>query len=98
MVVLKWWAKATSCYCKSIVSFTIHFILDEATSAMDIETQRLLINNLHEYAQINKCTIVMIAHRFDSLRLCDRIVHLRDGAVVNVNIPYDELIKPSFQL
>ncbi len=49
-------------------------ILDEATSALDSETENAFIDalrNLH-----GKTAILMIAHRQESLRYCDRIIQL----------------------
>ena len=49
-------------------------ILDEATSALDGETENAFIDalrNLH-----GKTAILMIAHRQESLRYCDRIVKI----------------------
>ena len=49
-------------------------ILDEATSALDSETENAFIDalrNLH-----GKTAILMIAHRQESLRYCDRIVKI----------------------
>jgi ABC-type multidrug transport system fused ATPase/permease subunit len=54
-------------------------ILDEATNAIDIPGERLLLKRLA--ALKPRPTIVMIAHRAESLDLCDRVVVLKDGGL-----------------
>lgn len=57
--------------------------LDEATSALDIETEKEILASLNEIAK--EKTVVMIAHRLNTLEACDRILELRDGVVVSLN-------------
>jgi len=55
-------------------------IFDEATSGLDLETERDLtaaIERLH-----GSVTMVIVAHRLDTLRKCDRLVRFERGAVV----------------
>jgi len=54
-------------------------ILDEATSALDNLTEQAVmeaINNLH-----NNITIILIAHRLSTVRLCDHILLLEKGEI-----------------
>lgn len=54
-------------------------ILDEATSALDNLTEQAVmeaINNLH-----NDITIILIAHRLSTVRLCDQIILLEKGEI-----------------
>jgi ATP-binding cassette subfamily C protein len=52
-------------------------ILDEATNAIDVATERTLIDNILNLAP--RPTILMIAHRSESLERCDRVLMLADG-------------------
>jgi ATP-binding cassette subfamily C protein len=54
-------------------------VLDEATSAVDVPGERLIIQNLLTLSP--RPTIVMIAHRSESLALCDRILWLENGSL-----------------
>jgi ABC-type multidrug transport system fused ATPase/permease subunit len=54
-------------------------ILDEATNAVDVRGERLLLTRL--LALTPRPTIVMIAHRAESLSLCDRVITLKDGGL-----------------
>jgi ATP-binding cassette, subfamily C, bacterial len=58
------------------------FILDEATSAVDVETERGMLERLR--AAFSMSMIVIIAHRAESLSLCDRVFTLVDGRLVGV--------------
>lgn len=63
-------------------------ILDEATSALDGITEKLIMEAIHEFS--GKKTIIMVAHRLSTLRICDDIYILSCGAVVG-NGCYDDL-------
>lgn len=55
-------------------------ILDEATNAIDIVAERALLGRLA--ALDPRPTIVMVAHRPETLEVCQRILTLRDGRLV----------------
>lgn len=54
-------------------------ILDEATSSVDTETERIIQRNLNQL--VAGKTALIIAHRLSTLRQADRILVLREGAV-----------------
>ncbi len=54
-------------------------ILDEATSAVDTETERTIQKNLNQL--VAGKTALIIAHRLSTLRQADRILVLRDGQI-----------------
>ena len=54
-------------------------ILDEATSALDNKTEDKVLNSM--YKKKNK-TGVMISHKLSSLRFCDKIYELKNGALI----------------
>lgn len=56
-------------------------ILDEATSALDSETESRVMDSIKSLA--GKKTIIMIAHRTQTLSQCDRIFMLDQGRVVS---------------
>lgn len=55
-------------------------LLDDATSALDLETERKILSSLsNEYAEK---TLVIAAHRAASVQFCDEIIYLEDGKIV----------------
>jgi len=60
-------------------------ILDEATSAVDYETEVIIQNNLAEMAHGR--TVIIVAHRLTSVRNCHRIIAIEDGRIVEDGPP-----------
>lgn len=55
-------------------------ILDEATSALDSKSENLIAKALDEL--MKKRTTIVIAHRLSTIKKMDRIIVLKDGAIV----------------
>jgi ATP-binding cassette subfamily B protein len=53
---------------------------DEATSALDANTERTIVDNLHEFFQGR--TAVLIAHRLSTVMNADQIVVLEKGRII----------------
>ena len=56
-------------------------IFDEATSALDLKTENEVTEMLKEFK--GRKTIIAIAHRLSTLKMCDRIVYLKNGEIVD---------------
>ena len=56
-------------------------ILDEPTAALDVHTERRVLDNLGAWAQDGKI-IFLITHRLATIRQADQILLLEDGTVV----------------
>ncbi len=57
-------------------------VFDEATSALDVHTEKRVFEALHAIAR--ERTLVMIAHRLETVAKADRVVVLEGGRVTNV--------------
>ena len=55
-------------------------VFDEATSNLDAESEKLIQDAIFKIAK-NK-TIIIIAHRLSTIKMCDKIVVVEDGRVV----------------
>ncbi len=63
-------------------------IMDESTSALDGITESEIVRTLESLK--GRVTLIVIAHRHSTVRLCDRVVLLDQGRVVDSG-SYDEL-------
>jgi ATP-binding cassette, subfamily C, bacterial len=68
------------CLARAVLRRPLLFVLDEATSAIDVAMERKIIKAM--LAIRPRPTIVMIAHRDQSLADCDRLLRLQGGRAV----------------
>jgi ATP-binding cassette subfamily B protein len=66
-------------------------ILDEATAAMDTQTEKLISQAIDSLAK-NRTTIT-IAHRLSTLKNCDYIIAVEDGEIAEMGTPAELLAK-----
>ncbi|MEZ5212944.1 ABC transporter ATP-binding protein [Gordonia sp. (in: high G+C Gram-positive bacteria)] len=65
-------------------------LLDEATSALDVENEANVVAAVEELR--TQATVLIIAHRLDTIAAADRIVALDDDGRVQAQGTHDELI------
>ena len=75
---------------RAIVHQPTHFILDEPTSAMDMNAENLFINQIGSVLQHS--TMLIVTHRMPLLNLVDRIIVMNDGQIVEDG-PKEEVIQ-----
>jgi ATP-binding cassette subfamily B protein len=63
-------------------------ILDEATSALDVKTEESIVKVIAELER--SMTIVVIAHRFSSLKFCDRVYEIREKLLFDVTETFNK--------
>ncbi len=76
------------CLARSLIRKPRLLIMDEATSAIDFETEFRIFENLKE----TKCCIIMISHRLSTIKKLDRIFFIDDGTVIDSG-KHEELIE-----
>lgn len=74
---------------RAIAKETPILILDDSTSALDMETEQEIHKNLE---QVKNATKIIIGHRISAVRNADEILILRDGEIVERG-SHDELMK-----
>jgi ATP-binding cassette subfamily C protein len=52
-------------------------VLDEATNALDVDTEARVLRNIREHYP--KLTILIVAHRESATALADRVIAMREG-------------------
>ena len=55
-------------------------IIDEGTSALDMETEKKIMNSLLSEENM---TLILVAHRLDTLKSCDNVFLLGNGKILN---------------
>ena len=60
-------------------------VMDEATSSLDSDTEKKIINTIINLK--NKPTIIMIAHKFNTLLNCNRIIQIDNGKIIKEGSP-----------
>ena len=55
-------------------------IFDEATSSLDENTEKNIMNAINKFSRLK--TIIIIAHRTNTLKKCDNIIIIENGSIV----------------
>lgn len=64
-------------------------ILDEATSSLDNNTEKKVMDAIYKIT--DDITVIIIAHRLNTIKNCDKILKLEDGKFIR-EIKYEEII------
>ena len=65
---------------RAVFSESPILLLDEVTSALDMETEKRLLNNLRE---MTDRTVVIVTHRPAALEICDRVIEFTEKALAD---------------
>lgn len=77
-------------FARAVVRNPRLFVLDEATSSIDTETEKIIQDAIHKVLQGR--TSFVIAHRLSTIRNADKILVIRDGKITEAG-NHKELIK-----
>jgi len=77
------------CLARALLRNSKILVLDEATAAVDLETDDLIQNTIR--SSFKEATTFTIAHRLNTIMDSNRIIVLDQGSVVQIGTP-DELI------
>lgn len=72
-------------------------VLDEATNALDVQTESIVLKEIKNVTKDR--TIILITHRLNSVKDCDKIIYLEKGEIKQVG-KFEEFdkIKNNFEL
>lgn len=77
------------CLARALLRKTKVLVLDEATAAVDLETDDLIQKTIR--TEFNDCTILTIAHRLNTIMDSDRVIVLDKGEISEFASPRDLL-------
>lgn len=66
-------------------------VLDEATSSLDTESERIIQNTLKKFGKLGK-TMIVIAHRLSTVAAADKIMVMKNGKIIEEGT-HHELLK-----
>ena len=72
---------------RAIIKSPEILLFDDCLSAVDTETEEIILNNLYRVAK-NK-TMIMVSHRVSTAKNADKIIVLEDGKIVQEGIHQD---------
>ncbi|KAL5086662.1 hypothetical protein Trisim1_008747 [Trichoderma cf. simile WF8] len=81
--------KQLLCIARALMSRSKFLMLDEATSAVDRETEDKIVKLVHE--KFGGCTVIAVAHRLRTLLEFDWILVMEQGQIVEQGKPSDLL-------
>nr|WPH24505.1 ABC transporter subfamily C1 [Tetranychus urticae] len=73
------------CLTRALLRKTKILVLDEATAAVDVETDELIQQTIRK--EFADCTIVTIAHRFNTILDYDKIIVMDKGQIIEYDSP-----------
>lgn len=79
------------CLARALLRKSRILILDEATAAVDLETDNLIQNTIRK--EFSHCTVLTIAHRLHSIMDSSRVMVLNAGRIVEFDSPSNLLEK-----
>jgi ATP-binding cassette, subfamily C, bacterial LapB len=72
---------------RAFVKKSLILLLDEPAKNLDFEADQAFIKSLNKIK--GTCTIIMISHRPSHIKLCDKVLTMENGMVLNIGTPDD---------
>ena len=82
--------KQLICFARAIIKNNKIIILDEATSSLDLETEKIIKVNMEKY--FKDVTLIMITHHIHMVKNCKKIIVVDQGRIIESG-QYETLLK-----
>ena len=82
--------KQLICFIRAMIKNNKIIILDEATSSLDIETEKIIQENIEKY--FKDVTLIMITHHIHMVKNCKKVIVIEQGRIVESG-DYEKLLK-----
>ena len=82
--------KQLICFARALIKGNKIIILDEATSSLDIETEKIIKENMEKY--LKNVTMIMITHHIHMVKNFKKIIVVEQGRIVESG-DFDSLLK-----
>ena len=82
--------KQLICFVRAIIKNNKIIILDEATSSLDLETEKIIQRNIEKY--FKDVTLIMITHHIHMVKNCKKVIVIEQGRIVESG-DYEQLLK-----
>ena len=69
-------------------------MLDDVTNALDYKTESNVLNNIFNYINENKITLLIASQRISTISKCDKVIVLDNGNIENIGTP-DKILNES---
>lgn len=82
------------CFARSALKNSKLIILDEATASIDIKSEEMIQKYIEE--EFKSSSMLIIAHRVQTVMDCNKIIVLKDGEIVDYDSPSNLMAKEGF--
>ena len=82
--------KQLICFARAVIKNNKIIILDEATSSLDVETEKTIKANMEKY--FKDCTLIMITHHISMVEGFENIIVIDKGEIIESG-SYSELLE-----
>ena len=73
------------CIARAIYKKSKVIVLDEATSAIDNNTESTLMDSIESIS--NNKIIILVAHRLSTIKKCDKVIEINNGVIKRIGTP-----------
>ncbi|XP_046820513.1 ATP-binding cassette sub-family C member 5-like isoform X7 [Vespa crabro] len=85
--------KQLLCLTRALLRNSKILILDEATAAVDPETETAIQDTIQN--EFSECTVLTIAHRLQTIMKYDKILVMKNGSILELDTPTNLLSNPN---